>query len=461
MLMRRRKECEAEEVDVALAPVVKIPVPYVFYPDQYRRFRAMFPRVNVDSGLNYAHHDHPVAHTATMVGIRYMQSMLKPGEVALDLHGNPGGNERYNHFQSARLRKRPHLPTPPIIETMVGMNVAADAVRAVTKWGPERDEFGIRRWFEGNLTDVTPGLYDSFLSVHTLYYYSMEKVCAFLNSGTKVDNNKGKRMIALVNYSKENSGRLYGELDFQKSGGFTRQVSPNGECYSHPDIDPWFRTNSYRKNFDNDFGAISWTTHNIGGPLYVVTITSCPYNLASGVRYDPPGKPTLKVQNDGSFLGLIKISGRNVQLRITNHELASELRHFMTLRDRSDPQVFQDLVVKARRVTAADVISGSRQYFVADGCLQDHIVYAYLVDAPGDLELLDGVQVLKGDLLEPLGKALAFEGKVNKASIWSALGDAIMGKKPAAPAALGNRNKSHSTREVLGNSGGLLPIQRA
>jgi hypothetical protein len=456
MLARRRKECECEEVDVALAPVMKIPVPYVFYPNQYKTFRALFPRVNVDSGLNYVHHDHPVAHTATLVGIRHLQSMLKPGEVACDLHGNPGGNERYNRFQSSRLRKRPNLPTPPLIETMVGMNSAADAVRAVTKWGPEQDEFGVRRWFKGGIDSVPEGLYDSFLSVHTLYYYSMQDVCKLLNK----PGNKGKRMMALVNYSKENSGRLYGELDFHKSGGHTTQISPNGEKYHHPDIDPWFTNSSYRKNFSTSFDAISWTTHNVGGPLYVVTITACPYKLAHGVNYDPPGAPTLRVEKDGSFLGLVKVCGRNVQLKITNAELAQELRHFMTFRDRNDPQVFQDLVVKARRVTGSDVVTGSRQYYVADGQLQDHVVYAYLVDAPGDLELLQGVKVLRGDLLEPLSEALSFDGKVDKASLTSALGNWFLGGKPTAKAALANRRNKVRTREALGNSGGLLPSQR-
>jgi len=457
MLARRRKECNAEEVDVALAPVVKIPVPYVFYPDQYKRFRAMFPRVSVDSGLSFVHHDHPVAHTATLLGIRHMQSMLKPGEIALDIHGNPGGNERYNNFQSARVRKRPHLPSPPIIETMVEHRSAADAVRAVTKWGPEFDEYGVRRHFAGSISGITPGMYDTFLSVHTLYYYSMHQVCELLNKGA----NKGKRMVALVNYAKEQQGKLYGELEFSKSGGMTHQVSPNGESYSHPDIDPWFTHSSYKPVLDAQMGGISWTTHNIGGPLYIVTITACDDRLAKRVVYNPPGAPTLKVQKDGTFMGFVSVAGKDVQLQISNPDLAMELRHFMVFKDRSDPDVFESLVLKAKRATGQDYVSGVKQFECSAGHLQDHIVYAYLVDAPGDLELMQGVRVLRGDLLKPLSEALKFEGEVNKVGLAEALGRYFLGAKPTVKPALGARSKYKTVRAVPGNTGGLLPIQRA
>jgi len=204
ILDRRRRECACEEVDVALAPVVKINVPFCFYPDQFKRFRIMFPRVNLDSGLSYTHHDHPVAHTATMVGIRKLQSLLQPGQLCLDLHGNPTGNEQYNRFQLSRLHKRPHLPAPPLIETLVEMKVSADAVRKVTKWGPQFTEDGVRRYLEHPLEDIPHGIYDVFLSVHTLYYYSMYEVCQLLNK------HRGTTMHCLVNYAPQQTGCLYG-----------------------------------------------------------------------------------------------------------------------------------------------------------------------------------------------------------------------------------------------------------
>lgn len=458
ILLRRRKECKADEVDVALAPVLKLNVPYVMYPEQYKRFRNLFPRINVESGLSYTHHDHPVSHTATMVGIRKMQGMLLPGELALDLHGNPNGNEQFNRFQQSRLKKRPNLPRPPVLHTMVEHRTAADAVRRVTKWGPE---FNIitkeRRWKLCGLEDIEKEKYDVFLSAHTLYYYSMYEVCKLLN------RNPGTRMIALVNYSPEQTGTLYGELKFSKESGMTTQVSPNGEKYHHPDIDQWFQTNSYRGLTEMVDSGISWTSTNIGGPLYIITITKCDWQQANRKLYSPPAAPTLKVAADRTFLGIVRIGGQDIRLKVSNIALASELRHFMTFRNRNDPQTFVDLVTKARRATSLDYVDGSTRYVVNDGELQDHIVYAYVADAPGELEMLEGVKLLKGDVLEPLAEALNFSGKVNKTSLMECLPfyTGIFGRS-TPKATLGARTTQKgagaSYKEI--NSGGLLPIKR-
>jgi len=452
MLLRRRKECAVEEVDVALAPVMKINVPFCFYPAQYKQFRQLFPRVNVDSGMSYTHHDHPVAHTATMVGIRRIQGMLDPGQLVLDLHGNPNGNEQFNNFQSARLRKRPNLPKPPVVETLVQELSAADAVRRVTKWGKEFDENGIRRFYNMPIDEITPGLYDVFLSMHTLYYYSMYQVNALLAKNPKA------KLIALVNYSKETSGTLYGELKFSKNDGITSQYSPNGEMYRHPDIDKWFQTNSFRGLTQTLDCGISWTSTCLGGPLYALTITSCDWNLARHSKYDPPQAPTLKVSAGRTFFGFIRIGGSNVRLDITNVDLASELRHFMTFRDRNNPDTFLDLCVKARRCTAPDRISGTKDFDVGDGELQAHITYAYLVDAPGELELLEGVKLLRGDLLAPLSEALKLRGDDNKDSLIRAMTSWIIGRKEPTPALKSRVTKNHTTASP--NTGGLLPITR-
>lgn len=458
MLARRRKECAVEEVDVALAPVMRIPVPYVFYPQQYRAFREMFPRVTPDSGLSYTHHDHPVAHTATLVGTRKIQSMLRPGELALDLNGNPTANEKFNSFQSNRVTKRPHLPTPPLIETMVSLNSAMDAVRKVTKWGPKRDEFGVQRWFEGNISDVPAGLYDVFISIHTLYYYSMYEVNALLSA------NPNARLIALVNYSPEQCGTLYGELKYSKSDGLTVQTSPNGELYRHPDIDRWFQCNSFRGATEQLGTGISWTSTCLGGPMYAITITSCPWELARRHCYEPAIAPTLTVGRGSIYFAWVRCGDTNVQLRISNHGLASELRHWMTLRDRNDPETFLGLCVKARRVTSPDLVQGVRQFSVNDGELADHITYAYLVDAPGELELLEGVKLLRGSLLTKHSEALKFEGKLNVHGIFSSTKIYQFFTRPAESQALGGRAKKkvgfNEQLQPPGNKAGLIPVKR-
>jgi len=392
------------------------------------------------------------------VGTRRIQNMLRPGEFVLDIGGNPTSNEAFNRFQSSRVLKRPHLPQPPIIATQVQLNTSADAVRRVTKWGPQRTREGGERWTEGGMRDITSGMYNTFLMIHTLYYYSMYEINELM------DKNQNSRIVALVNFSPDQTGKLYGELDFSKNDGMTRQVSPNGESYTHGDVDKWFQTSSFRGATQSLESGISWTTQCIGGPLYIVTITSCPWLLARRSVYEPPSAPTLQVGRNNFFYAWVNSGGTNVQLRISNHGLASELRHFMTMRDRGNHQTFLDLCVKARRITAPDLVSGTRQFQVADGDLGDHIVYAFLVDAPGELEILEGVKLLRGSLLSPHSEALKLEGKDNVhgliKSSW--FYQNVIGR-PAPEQALGARSKKKVAlfeRTKPPQTGGLLPTKR-
>jgi hypothetical protein len=456
LLERRRKECESDEVAVAMAPVYKINTSYMFYPEQYKRFRAMFPRVTPDPGLSFVHHDHPVAHTATMVGIRHIQQTLEAGKVYLDIDGNPNGNEAYNRFQASRVRKRPTLPTPAKIATMVFHNTSQDAVREHTKWGKQWDDEGKARYMVDKVENIPPDKFDGFLMIHTLYYYTMLEVTKLLA------HNKKASIKALVNYSPQQTGTLYGELKYSKANGITNQTSPNGESYRHPDIDQWFQTQSFKycPEPGNDLGSygISWTSRNIGGPLYEIEIVHCPGNLAVRTPYQPPQAPTLQVSR-GFYFAFIRIGGNDVQLRITNHELASELRHYMVMRDRSNHQTLAELCVKARRVTAPDLVSGTRQFSVADGELQDHIVYAYCVDAPGELELLEGVKLLRGDLLIPHAEALRLEGKDKVDGVLASIAQFVGLYRPQPQHAITGRRHKTLTKQPH-NSGGLLAVAR-
>jgi len=330
-----------------------------------------------------------------------------------------------------------------------------DSVRRVTKWGPQYAKDGTPRWAKGELDCVPGGMYDNFVFIHTLYYYSMYDIAKLLNK------NPNARVTALVNYSPEQQGTLYGELKFNKFDGITTQTSPNGERYIHPDIDQWFQTSSFRGLTETVDSGIAWTTLGIGGPLYMITIARCDWDKARHKRYDPPETPCLKVTKDRTFLGLVRFNGKDVQLKITNLALAKELRHWMVFRNRADPQTFTDLCVTSRRLTSVDRVSGTRQHVVDEGLLQDHIIYAYLVDAPGELEVLDGVKLLHGNLLTDLAKSLRFEGDVRKISWSEILLGTFTGRKEKE-AALSSRNE----RKGLGvfhhepNTSGLIPTKR-
>jgi len=327
-----------------------------------------------------------------------------------------------------------------------------DAVRRVTKWGEQRDAAGVLRYHKMNIEDITPGLYDVFIMINTLYYSSMYQINALLAKNPK------SKVLALVNFSKESMGTLYGELKFTKQGGMTTQFSPNGERYHHPDIDQWFQTSSFRAHTETLGCGIAWSSVNIGGPLYVITITRCEWALARTHRYEPPEAPTLKVTAGRTFFGWVKIGGSNVKLNVTNLDLASELRHYMVFRDRSNPQTFLDLCVKARRITSKDLVDGARLHHVNDGELQDHIVYGYLVDAPGELELMEGIKLLRGDLLTPLAEALKLQGQDKQDSVLRALFTWAVGRQKPKDAFGSRATNKGVTLKV--NTAGLLPAAR-
>jgi hypothetical protein len=424
---RLRQIASPEENRYDNGPIMKITTGYTMTKEQHERWRIMYPRIRLDPGLAFTGHDHPLAHAATLVGIRYIQNMFRPGARICDIYGNPTANEKTNRYFYKR-SKRARNPVPaPTIDTYVNTHTAADYVRSKTKWGPERGPDGTLRWMQADMQDIpVEKYYDTYLGIHTLYYSSMPDVAKFMSQ------RKDARFLALVNYDPNPDAKLFGELHQTKVSGVTTQTSPNGEKYTHANIDPWFRQHSFATStkFDSTGTArtdgIAWTIHSLGGPMHVIEIVYADPALCQlgHVRDAQEVDETHLVIHATGVRTLwhayVNARDESTRLVISNYGLAAELRHWMTLRERS-VQTFKDLCIKARRMTGPDIVQGAKQYEVEPGLLADHIVYAYLVDAPGEKVLMDGVKMLRGELLLPLNEGLALAGPDSEGGLFDAL----------------------------------------
>jgi len=416
---RRRKAADPEQNKYDNGPIMKIITGYTMTPEQHAAWRTYFPRIRLDPGVSYTGHDHPISHAATLVGIRYIQNMFRPGERVCDVYGNPTANEKTNLYFKRR-SERPRNPiAAPTIDTWVKHKTASDYVRQKTKWGPRCRPDGSLRWYEGDMFEINKE-YDTYIGIHTLYYQSMSDKAKFLS------DKPNARCLELVNFDANPDCKLWGELRQIKNNGVTTQTSPNGERYQHANIDPWFRQFSYACGLPLNRKGIAWTIHSLGGPMHVIEIVAAnPDMCEQGYARDKDEVDEIHLVVDSagakpSWNGWVSMNDTSVRIKLTNYSLAANLRHWMTLRAR-DASTFKDLCTKARRVTAPDIVTGTVEFPIGPGELADHIVYAYLADAPGEKILTDGVRMLRGELLIPLNTGLAMEGDDVHQGIFTAI----------------------------------------
>lgn len=217
-------------------------------------------------------HDHPVAHTSTKIASRRLFDRLERGtvdnpKVYIDLHGNPCANEAF-------MKRTPGI----VIITFVELITPKDYVRAATKWGPEFDDEGNRRYWTTHIRDIPRDhprwgeIIDGIVSIHTTYYYDAGEVIALLKWARKA------KWHALMHKFDGASGSLnMGEQVWVKtpSGSQTLVTQTNkksGEAYQHPDNTWWYNHDSYAQGED----GMAWTMNLACDETFKFTITYCP-----------------------------------------------------------------------------------------------------------------------------------------------------------------------------------------
>jgi hypothetical protein len=244
------------------------------------------------------YHDHPVSHTASVINARRMWLKLPSGTATqpvsyLDLHGNPGANERF-------MQDHPGY----VIYSLVRCESARDIIRSRVKWGPQFAADGHPRWFEGCLRDLhrVEGIpFDQIIGVvayHTMYYYDFSEIWHTLN----VCSNS--LFYGVMHRHKEMKGSFYnGEHVWDtvpQLGGrsnFIEQTNVRtGQKYCHPSNERWFLSTSTLWGINEDDAnlgrALTWDTNMLNAETYFFTVAHCPTNIA---RCDPGGEAAKEI----------------------------------------------------------------------------------------------------------------------------------------------------------------------
>jgi hypothetical protein len=213
---------------------------YTLKPDEFKFLVGRFPERHFMT-LRHGAHDHPIAHTSTRLAAERLMDRLPRGTaqnplVYVDLHGNPGANERY-------MLRNPGITIISIVEAVT----PKDYTRKVVKWGDRVAADGRVRWICCSLRDIGLGIVEpfgdhkisGFISIHTLYYYDHAEVVRALN---RFDC---PMYAAHHRYSHPSGSLNNGEMTYVKRQRSSQTIiyqttTTNGAEYSHPDNSVWF-----------------------------------------------------------------------------------------------------------------------------------------------------------------------------------------------------------------------------
>jgi len=403
-------------------------LPYCLTKAQLSFLTSRFPRTTFKC-ITDVMHDHPIAHTETMIGMEKIKRMVPQGHRIIDLFGSPGDADNFNRSQA-----RANVPKSMI--AYCARMTEKDYIRAL-KWGPQRDQAGALRYVSsvtGNVVaDIDPhrggvdaafGVVDTsqltYVSKHTLYYLSDFDIASLLRP-------TGSRMLALVHRHMGNQGTLFdGECSFGKISGCVEQVNKlTGERYVHRDLS-WL-WDSTSKVVRTEAGAFVWTFHMVSPETWIIELTGCPVGLdermvsrsraigergaaaelndhaLSPSRFPHPALASLPGASCVMVGGIPIVRFDGVDLppcRVTCPELLEFLSVTVAGKPR-DPERLNDLFSLARsHVQNGSEFPGKRNFRVSPGDIAGHVVLAYVSGLKNEVELLRSAEYYRHAMKE-------------------------------------------------------------
>jgi len=411
-----------ERVEAAKHGGPAMPVLYLPFFAPTAKMAAMkeaFPRTTFRCTSDTSH-DHPWAHTETMIGSNTALRMVPAGHTIIDLFGKPKSADKFRKTQ-ARSNK------PKVMIGYQALKTERDYVRSLD-WGDEVADDGTLRYLLGNgdptndplmpITDegvtidgeMILGKELTWLCNHTLYYLTDEQIVTLLKP-------KRSRMIAVVHRHPSDNGSLFmDEMTYAKRFGMVEQINTHtGERYVHRDLS--FFWTAQNKTVYTSVGNYSWTFHKVSDTTWILVLTKsevCDERYAArvkdlglnGAAYElnehnqAPTKfehPSLAVlpHTEVTMIGsipVVRILGGTLILRLTNIDFFDFLATKMIGRPRT-PEILADLYSIARSsvdVSAATV--GGRSYRVAWHDVSDHVGLAFLSGLARETELLRAIE---------------------------------------------------------------------
>lgn len=396
-------------------------LPFFVPKEKMQAMQQAFPRTTFRCTADNAH-DHPWAHTETMIATNSALRLVPAGHTIIDLFGKPAAADKFVKTQS-RSNK------PKRMFGYQALKTERDYVRSLD-WGNETAEDGRRRYIIGNgrpdsdidmpISDqgvvydgeLVPGKELTWLCNHTFYYLSDIQIARLLKP-------KGSRMLAVVlKHSADNGEMFMGEMTYARRSGMIEQVNRHtGERYIHRDIS--YLWTSKDKVVRTPEGAYAWTFHMVSVDTWIVRLTGVPMALderfgarskAIGVvsacyemnehdqgpsTFNHPSLaclPATEVVMVGS-VPIVKILGdQHLSFRLTNLDFFEFLSVKMIGRPRT-PEILHDMFAIARAAcdTSGSQVGG-KSFRVAANDVPDHVVLAFLSGISREVELFAAVE---------------------------------------------------------------------
>jgi hypothetical protein len=403
-------------------------LPYCLNKAQLSFLTSRFPRTTFKC-ITDVMHDHPIAHTETMIGMDKIRRMVPQGHRVIDLFGSPKDADKFNLSQA-----RANVPKSMI--AYCARMTEKDYIRALG-WGSAINPDGSLRYVSSVtgdvVSDIDPhrggvdpafGVVDTskltYVSKHTLYYLSDSQIASLLRP-------TGSRMIALVHRHMGQQGTLFdGEASFGKISGCVEQVNKlTGERYVHRDLS-WL-WDSTSKVVRTDAGAFVWTFHMVSPETWIIELTGCPVGLderlvsrardigyqnasiemneqsLSASRFPHPALATLPGATCVMVGGvpIVRFSQGNLpQARFTCPELFEYLATVQVGKPR-DPERLNDLFSLARsHVQNGSEFPGKRNFRVNHDDIAGHVLLAYVAGLKNEVDLLRSVEFYRHAMKE-------------------------------------------------------------
>lgn len=418
---------ENDAADAALAAAKhlgpKLPyfdLPFCLNKDQLGFLTARFPRTKFRCTVDTTH-DHPIAHTETMIATNVAMRRVPAGHTIIDLFGDPSAADRYNRSQSKSASPKHCVPYCSVMSEK-------DYIRKL-KWGSPTNPDGSVRYVRGpvradvadiidpRVNGVSPSFTDkpsaeiTYFSKHTLYYLSDLQIARLLRP-------EDSRMLAVVHRHAGPSGSMFaGEMTFAKKGDVVAPVveqvnALTGERYVHRDLS-WL-WDSKTKVKHTLAGSFVWTFHMVTNDTWLIELVGCEnmderldkrardvgereamdeMNAHSVSPTSFPHPSLVKLpEAEYTMVGgvpLVKIKGSELpEVRLTSPPLFDFLTGVMVGKPR-DSDRLNDLFSLARtHIANGTDFPGKRNFDVAARDVAGHVVLAYLAGLEDESKLL-------------------------------------------------------------------------
>lgn len=242
------------KIDPTKAPKKVCPLNYSLDQSQFDTLIKLFPDWIFDTSSGT--HDHPIAHTTTMLRTYEIMHSFPRGHNIIDMHGNPAANSKYPNLN---------------ITTVVELASPKDYIRQATKWSGHNYSIGT--------LESLPELEcfaetQTITSFHTLYYYKPSTIRDVLKS------KQGLTMTALIHKLDKTSINGDEQSLFYHDGMVLQRNKLTNESYSHEDTSFWFNNQTW---CDSDDTGLAWTISG-NADTYTITIVACPKAVMLGDR---------------------------------------------------------------------------------------------------------------------------------------------------------------------------------